>query len=141
MSTDTTTAEAPPLTPIIKTAEDGSHYLAGCKCGACGKLFVGERKICAACCARDQMKPVRLAETGKLYAWSIVHRSFPGVKTPFIDVVVDLADGAHLKGTLEGVVPDNSALAYDMPVKIAWREAAPVNAGGKTYLTYVFVPA
>jgi uncharacterized OB-fold protein len=115
--------------------------VAGCRCEACGKLFVGEREVCAACTARGQMKPVKLADTGKLYAWTIVHRSFPGVKTPFIDVVVDLDDGSHLKGTLEGVEPDNAALRFDMPVKLAWREAVPVGPGTKPYLTYVFVPA
>lgn len=140
MSTDTAT-EAPPLIPAIRTAADGSHYLAGCRCEACGKLFVGQRDICAACTARGRMKPVQLSQTGKLYAWTIVHRSFPGVKTPFIDVVVDLDDGAHVKGTLEGVAPEAAALSYDMPVKMAWREAVPVNTGGKPYLTYVFVPA
>ena len=132
---------APPLIPAIHTDAEGVHYLAGSRCEACGKLFVGARTICAACGARGRMTDTRLAETGKLYAWTIVARSFPGVKTPFIDVVVDLDDGAHLKGTLEGIAPDNAALSWDLPVKIAWREAAPVGAGGKTYLTYVFVPA
>lgn len=87
------------------------------------------------------MKPVRLAETGKLYAYTLVHRSFPGVKTPFIDVIVDLDDGAHLKGTLADIEPSLDALHFDMPVKIAYREVVPANAGGQAYLSYVFVPA
>ena len=29
-----------------------------------------------------------LAETGKLYDFTVVHRSFPGVKTPFVDAIV-----------------------------------------------------
>lgn len=132
---------APPLTPFIKTAANGSHYLAGSRCQACGEIFVGERQVCAACCARGRMETVRLADTGKVYAFTIVERSFPGIKTPFIDVTVDLDDGAHIKGTLEGVEPRLEAIKFDMPVKLAYREAAPVNAPGQPYLTYLFVPA
>ncbi len=134
-------ATLPPLTPFIKTGEDGSHYLSGSRCGACNEIYVGERRICAACCARDQMQTVRLANTGKVYAYTIVERSFPGVKTPFVDVTVDLDDGAHIKGTLEGVEPIMAAVSFDMPVKLAYREAIPINTPGQPHLTYVFVPA
>jgi uncharacterized OB-fold protein len=132
---------ASPLTPFIMTAVNGEHYLAGSRCRACGKIFVGERRICASCCARDKMDAVRLADSGKVYAFTIVNRSFPGVKTPFIDVTVDLDDGAHIKGTLEGVEPKLEAIMFDMPVKLAYREAVPVSTAGTPYLTYVFVPA
>lgn len=125
-----------PILPIIRT-DAATPYLAGTRCGACGEIFTGDRDICAACTARGQMQPVHLAETGKVYAYTVVYRSFPGVKTPFVDVVVDLDDGAHLKGTLVDVEPD--AVSFDMPVRIAFREAVPVGAD-KPYLTYVFVP-
>lgn len=137
----TTATQTPLLTPFLKRGDDGTPYLAASRCGACDEIFVGERQICAKCCTRGQMKPVRLAETGKLYAYTLVHRSFPGVKTPFIDVVVDLDDGAHLKGTLADIEPSLDALHFDMPVKIAYREVVPANAGGQAYLSYVFVPA
>lgn len=137
-SEDTDTVK--PLVPYLKTDANGP-YLAGSKCQACGHLFVGERSVCAKCSARDQMGPVRLAETGTLYDFTVVHRSFPGVDTPFVDAIVDLADGAHLKGTLLEVEPDPEKIAFDMPVKIVYREAVPVGGGGKPYLTYFFVPA
>ena len=76
----------------------GSPYLAGSRCAACGHVFVGARQVCAGCFARGQMTDVRLAERGKLYTYAIVHRSFPGVETPFVDIIVDLADGSHIKG-------------------------------------------
>lgn len=133
-------ADAPPLVPHLKT-EGGKPYIAGSRCGACGQVFVGDRQVCARCTARGQMKPVHIAETGKLYAFTVVHRSFPGVATPFIDAVVDLDDGAHLKGTLLEVDPDPAKIPFDLPVRIAYREAVPANAGGKPYLTYYFVPA
>jgi hypothetical protein len=39
---------------------------------------------------RGALKPERLANTGRLYNYTIVHRSFPGVETPFISAIVDL---------------------------------------------------
>jgi uncharacterized OB-fold protein len=122
--------DAPPLTPFIKTATNGAHYLAGSRCKACGQLFVGERRVCARCFARDEMEAVKLADTGKVYAFTIVERSFPGVKTPFVAVTVDLDDGSHLKGTLEGVEPTPQAIKFDMPVRLGYRVAVPVNSPG-----------
>jgi uncharacterized OB-fold protein len=142
---------APPLVPFLKRSAAGAPYLAGSKCQACGHVFVGERQVCAKCTARGQMLPVHLAETGTVYVYTIVHRSFPGVKTPFIDAIVDLDDGSHLKGTLLRVAPEPAALPFDMRVKIIYHEVAPINAddrpaggqsaGGQPYLTYAFVPA
>ena len=136
-----TKTDAPPLRPFIRTDEDGGHYLEGSHCPDCNERFVGARSICAACCTRDRMQTVRLASTGKVYAFTIVERSFPGVKSPFVDVTVDLDDGAHIKGTLEGIEPIMAAVAFDMPVKLAFREATPINTPGQPHLTYVFVPA
>ena len=74
-----------------------------------------------------------------------VRRSFQPMSeinvTPFVDVIVDLDDGAHLKGTLLGVEPDVEKIAYDLPVRVVYREVTPVNKPGETYLTYAFEPA
>ena len=138
MSTDT--EARPALVPFLKR-DDKGPYLCGTRCGACGHVYVGERRACANCAARDGMESVRLAETGKVWVHTVVHHSFPGVPVPFIDVIVDLDDGAHLKGTLIGVDPKPEAVAYDLPVKVVYREASPVNRPGETYLTYAFQPA
>lgn len=129
---------SPGILPFVKPG-DGSPYLAGAKCGACGHVYVGERSACAKCTARDAMAPVKLATTGRLYDFTIVHRSFPGVATPFVDAIVDLDDGAHLKGTLVGVDADPAAITFDMPVRIEFRDAIPAGAD-RPYLTFVFVP-
>ena len=130
----------PSIVPFLK--RDGTKpYLAGARCAACGHVFVGERAACAKCTTRDRMEPVRLAETGKLYVYTVVRRSFPGVAVPFVDAIVDLDDGSHLKGTLEGVEPDPDRIPFNMRIKVAYRDAQPVNGGGKAYLTYYFLPA
>lgn len=133
-------ASVPPIVPFLK--RDGDRpYLAGSKCQSCGHTYVGERTICAQCSARNRMTAVRLAETGKVYVSTVVYRSFPGVDTPFIDAIVDLDDGAHLKGTLIGVEPDPRKLPPDLRVKVVYREVSPPNRPGTRYLTYAFAPA
>ena len=135
--------EAPVVPSIVahlKRGDDGEPYIQGMRCQNCGHTFVGERQVCAKCYARDQMHEVSLAESGKLYTYAIVHRSFPGVETPFIDVIVDLEDGAHIKGILKGVDPDPANLSFDMSVKIDYREVVPPGSN-ENYLAYFFVPA
>jgi uncharacterized OB-fold protein len=136
-----TSTLSPPLAPFIRRDKKGAPWLVGSRCEACGALFVGDREACAACTARGRLKQVRLAETGKLYAFCVVHRSFPGVSTPFVDAVVDLDDGAHLKGTLLDAGSDPSAIPFGMPVRVIYRDATPVNAPDKPHLTHFFVPA
>ncbi|MCC7274501.1 MAG: OB-fold domain-containing protein [Alphaproteobacteria bacterium] len=140
MSEAETQEAVPPLVPYLEP-NAGKPYIAGSRCEACGHVFVGERQVCAKCTARGKMKPVHIAETGKLYAFTIVERSFPGVQVPFVDVVVDMDDGAHLKGTLLDVEPNPEKIPFDLPVKLVYREAVPINTKGKPYLTYYFVPA
>ena len=82
---------------------------------------------------------MRLAETGKVYTWSIIYRSFPGIDTPFIDVIVDLDDGAHIKGILKGVKADPEGEFFDMPVRVEFQAMVPPGAD-EEYLVYYFLP-
>ncbi len=137
-------AAAPkPVVSFLKIPSDGAPYLEGVKCGACGEVFVGgaDRKACAKCGARGQMKTVKLADSGKLYNFTIVHRNFPGVPVPFISAIVDLDGGGTLKGNLLDVNPVPEALSFDMPVKVVFRDAGRKDKEGNSYLSYFFVPA
>ena len=73
-----------PAVPYLKIPENGEPYLEAYKCGQCGATFLGERDVCSKCGARDQMSAVTLPNTGKLYSYSIVHRSFPGIAVPYV---------------------------------------------------------
>ena len=69
-----------PVVEYLKLPEGGEPYLEGHKCSECGSIFLGERKVCSNCFARDSMKSIKLKNTGKLYSYSIVFRSFPGIE-------------------------------------------------------------
>jgi uncharacterized OB-fold protein len=126
---------------FLKIPKDGAPYLAGAKCRNCGEVYVGEREVCGKCFARGKMDPVKLADRGKLYNFTVVHRNFPGVPVPFISAIVDLDGGGTLKGNLLGVEPDPAKIKFDMPVKVVIRDAGRKDKEGNSYLAYFFEPA
>lgn len=131
-----------PVVPFLKLPEGGQPYLEGHKCKACGAIFLGARTICSRCSARDQMEPTRLANRGKLYSYSIVHRSFPGVDVPYVSAIVDLDGGGTVKGNLIGVDPDPNSIPFDMPVEVVYRDAlGRKDRDGNSYISYFFQPA
>ena len=142
MTEATVAAKKPlPIVPFLKIPEDGPPYLAAVRCGACGQIFLGDqRTVCSACSARDRMHPLRLADRGELYVFSIIYRSFPGVETPFISAVVDLEGGGTVKGTLKNVALDPEQIQLGMPVEVAYEIAAKKDKEGNSYLTYYFKP-
>jgi len=68
----------------------------------------------------------------------VVHRSRPGVVTPFVSAIVELDGGGVLKGTLEAPVDE---VRFDMPIKVLFRKADQVDAKGRSYITYYFARA
>ena len=127
--------------PYLKIPEGADPYLEGHKCGNCGATFLGERDVCSKCGARDQMSAVTLPNTGKLYSYSIVYRSFPGIEVPYISAIVDLDDGTGIKGNLINIEPDPENIAFDMPVEVVYDDAlGRKDADGNAYLSYFFQP-
>ena len=89
-----------PVVSYLKLPEDGDPYIEGHKCSNCGSVFLGERSVCSNCSSRDTMEAVKLNNKGKLYSYSIVFRSFPGIDVPYISAIVDLDGGGTIKGNL-----------------------------------------
>ena len=129
-----------PVVPFLKIPENGDPYLEGHKCNKCSAVFLGERAVCASCGARDQIEPLRLADKGELYVYSIVHRSFPGVEVPYVSAVVDLDGGGTVKGNLIGIDPVPEKIKFGMPVETVFKIAPRKDRDGNEYLTYYFQP-
>jgi uncharacterized OB-fold protein len=134
-------AELKPVVSYLKYGSDGAPFLAGAKCIKCGETFLGERDVCAKCGARGAMQMKKLANTGKLYNFTIVHRNFPGVPVPFVSAIVDLDGGGTVKGNLLEIEPDPKKIKFDMPVRVVYRDAGRKDKEGNSYLSYFFVPA
>ena len=130
-----------PVVDYLKLPENGDPYLEGHKCSNCGAIFLGERKVCSSCFSRDTLKAVKLNNTGKLYSYSIVCRSFPGIDVPYISAIVDLDGGGTVKGNLIDVEPDPEKIKFDMPVEIIFDDAlGRKDADGNSYISYFFKP-
>jgi hypothetical protein len=129
-----------PVVPFLKIPKDGRPYLEGHRCRECGAIFLGPRATCSSCGARDRLEPKRLADTGELYVYSIIHRSFPGIETPYVSAIVDLDGGGTVKGNLINVDPVPEKVRMGMPVEVVYRTAPRKDAEGNEYLTYYFQP-
>ncbi|MBL6692155.1 MAG: Zn-ribbon domain-containing OB-fold protein [Pseudomonadales bacterium] len=131
-----------PVVDWLKGAGTDDPYLEGHKCGECGAVFLGERDNCSSCGARDKMSPTRLSTKGKLYSYSIVHRSFPGIEVPYISAIVDLEGGGTVKGNLINIDPDPAKIEFDMPVEVVFDDAlGRKDRDGNSYISYFFQPA
>ena len=129
-----------PVVPFLKIPDKGDPYLEGARCKKCSAVFLGSREICSSCGARGQVEPIRLANRGQLYVYSIVHRSFPGIEVPYVSAIVDLEGGGSLKGNLIGIDPEPAKIKMGMPVEVVYKKAPRKDAEGNEYLTYYFQP-
>ena len=137
-----TTAHAlQPLASFIKVDPAGVPYLEGVRCTACGEVLLETRRACPKCASIGTLEPVRLSQTGRLLSYTIVHRSFPGIKTPFISAVVELDGGGFLKGNLMDVDPEPRAIKFEMPVRVSFDHPKVTGKSELDLLRYVFVPA
>ena len=130
-----------PVVDYLKIPNEGEPYLEGHKCTGCDSIFLGERTVCSNCSSRDKMKTITLGKKGKLYSYSIVCRSFPGIEVPYISAIVDLDDGGTLKGNLIDCDPDPEKIKFDMPVEVVFDDAlGRKDADGNSYISYFFKP-
>ena len=130
-----------PVVEYLKLPEGEEPYLEGHKCIECGSIFLGERKVCSNCFARNSIKSIKLKNTGKLYSYSIVFRSFPGIEVPYISAIVDLDGGGTVKGNLIDCEPDPDKINFDMPVEVICGDAlGRKDKDGNSYRSYFFKP-
>lgn len=115
--------------PILPFLELGSNpHLRGSKC-TCGAVYLdGKRVACSKCGEQNKFSPIKLSNTGKVYVFSVVHQSFPGIKTPYITAIVDLPEGVSVKANLLEVDPEQAQKEpkkiFDMPVDMITFTAA-----------------
>jgi uncharacterized OB-fold protein len=135
-------AQPKPAVPFIKFDSAGEPFIQGLRCRSCGAVMIDERLACPACGARDGFDSFRAAQNGKLHAYSIVRRSYPGVPVPFVSAIVDLEDGLSLKGNLVAVAPEPEALPANLPVRLVFGDAlGRRDKEDASYIAYFFEPA
>ena len=128
----------PALAHIIRDAQ-GHYRLTGTRCNACRCVIEGERLACPRCGERHAREAVDLAASGRVHAHTVIHRTFPGVRTPFIAAVVDLDDGCTVRGSLADIDP-LIELPQDLRVRMVFRDSGQRDPAGRPLLCYCFVP-
>jgi uncharacterized protein len=77
------------------------HLRAHC-CTTCQALYFDRRNACASCGATC-FAWRSLSNTGRLRAYTIVHRASPSIPTPYVSGVVELHGGGTVKANLVDV--------------------------------------
>jgi uncharacterized OB-fold protein len=130
-----------PVVPFLRIPDHGEPYLEGSVCERCESVFLGARAVCSRCGARGPMKTRPLSNEGTLHAYSIVHRSFPGVAVPYVSAIVDLDGGGCIKGNLINIDPDPKQISFGMKVEVIYGDAlGRKDAEGNSYLSFFFQP-
>jgi uncharacterized OB-fold protein len=109
-----------PIVPFLKLAP--KPHLVGTKC-TCGAVYLDARKVaCSKCGATGPFSQIELSNKGKVYVFSVVHQSFPGIKTPYITAIVDLPEGVSVRSNISDVVPEDMQKEpgkyFNMPVEM-----------------------
>jgi uncharacterized OB-fold protein len=131
-----------PILPILKLQP--KPHLIGSKCGACGAIFLDIKRLaCSKCGASGQFQQVQLSDTGKVWVFSVIHQSFPGIKTPYVTAVVDLPEGVSVKSNLIDVNPEelqrNPQKGFGMPVELVVNKVA-TDRQGNDVMAFQFRP-
>jgi uncharacterized OB-fold protein len=93
-----------PILPILKLQP--KPHLVGTKC-SCGAIFLDVKRLaCSKCGSTGPFQEVALSDKGKVWVFSVVHQSFPGIKTPYITAIIDLPEGISVRSNLVDVDPD-----------------------------------
>lgn len=94
---------------------DPKPHLVGSRC-ACGAVYLDLNRVaCSKCGATGPFPSIDLSTKGKVYVFSVVHQSFPGIKTPYVSAIVDLPEGVSVRTSLQDVDPE---IAQKEPQKI-----------------------
>ena len=141
--TMTETAVGPvPAAPYIKYGPGGDLHIEALRCEACGAASLRSHAACRNCGSRKGQRAYVAPNSGTLEQWTVVERSFPGVKVPFVSAIVRLDDGPLLKGVLRGIDPDPEAIKVGQKVKVVFDDAnGAVDKAGNPYVCFFFEPA
>lgn len=125
--------------PHIKFGPTGAPYIEAHRCRACSAMVAEARLACPACLGRDGFEAIQAAQTGRLIAYSIVKRSYPGIPTPFVSAVAQMDDGLTLKANLVGAGFEPDGITPNMKVRLQFNDAlGRTDKEGRGYVGYQF---
>jgi uncharacterized OB-fold protein len=127
--------------PIVDylVLDDGDPYLVANESVESGALYFDRRNADAKTGATG-FRRRRVADTGTVRTFTIVHRAAPGVPTPYVSIVVDLDGGGVVKANLLNVDPSPDAVRVGMKVRLTTYVAG-VDDEGTEAVAFAYEPA
>ncbi len=127
--------------PIVDylVLDDGSPHLAAWESVDSGALYF-DRRNADAKSGGTEFRRRKLANTGKVRSFTIVHRTVPGVPAPYVSALVDLDGGGCVKGNVVNVPPDPEHVKLGMPVRLTTFVAG-TDDDGTEAIAFAFEPA
>ncbi|HTW86948.1 MAG TPA: OB-fold domain-containing protein [Candidatus Binataceae bacterium] len=131
-----------PIVPYLKL--DPKPHLVGSRC-ACGAVYLDVKRVaCSKCGVTGPFPIIDLSNQGKVYVFSVIYQSFPGIKTPYVTAIVDLPEGVSVRTSLEDVDPEKAQKEphkiFNMPVELVTHPAAK-DREGHDVIAFSFRPA
>lgn len=135
------TSAASKVRPIVSFLRLGDEpRLLGLRCGTCGATYLRSGRVaCAKCGGEGCLEEIALSDRGNLWVYSIVHQSAPGIPTPYVAAIVDLADKVAVRCNLIDVEPDPAKLEFGMPVRMVTRKVR-TDKEGNDVIAFFFRP-
>ncbi|HVW79934.1 MAG TPA: OB-fold domain-containing protein [Mycobacteriales bacterium] len=134
-----TATDTPARIPLVDyLALDPQPHLVAQECTNCAARYFDHRDACASCFEAD-FKPVDVATTGVVTAFTIVSYAPPGVDAPFVAAVVD-CDGTPVRANLRDVEPDPEHVTLGMKVALTTYSLGTDSAGTEA-IGFGFAPA
>jgi uncharacterized OB-fold protein len=127
--------------PIVDylVLDDGPPHLVAQESVESGALYF-DRRNADAKSGKPGFKTRKVADTGTVRTFTIVHRAAPGVPTPYVSVVVDLDGGGVVKANLINVDPTPEAVSVGMKVKMT-TYAVGTDDEGTEAIAFAYEPA
>ncbi len=127
--------------PIVDylALDDGAPHLIAWEAVDTGALYF-DRRNADAKGGGTEFRRKKLATTGKLRSFTIVHRTVPGVPAPYVSALVDLDSGGAVKANLVNIPPDPKHVKLGMPVELTTFVAG-TDDDGVEAIAFAFQPA
>jgi uncharacterized OB-fold protein len=127
--------------PIVDylVLDDGAPHLEAWESVDSGALYF-DRRNADAKGGGTEFRRKKLATTGKVRSFTIVHRTVPGIPAPYVSAVVDLDGGGVVKGNVLSIPPDPEHVKLGMPVRLTTFTAG-TDDDGTDAVAFAFEPA
>lgn len=120
----------------IRLTQDGPVLL-GCRCTDCNQKYLEEPMQCLRCFGSN-LEQFAIGGAGKIDSYTVVFRSFRGIKTPFVMVLVKTDDGICLRGNIADADVDDMPVLFGARVKLSFVDTGQTDRDGRRFLAYAF---